>query len=193
VSCDASGVAIDAVLSQDNKTISYFSEKLNDTKRKYSTYDKEIYVVIQALKKWTHYLIPKDFVLYSDNQALQLITRQEKLNQRHDKWVEFMQNFTFFINHSSGSANKVANSLSRGCLIMKEFQVETFYIEHKLVDRVSNSRCIIVQRKQTLYSKILNERQLFERKAQWKIGWTFRPWKDLCIAKFFIPLVKYKI
>jgi hypothetical protein len=31
--------------------------------------------VIQALKKWRHYLVPKEFVLYSDNHALQFITQ----------------------------------------------------------------------------------------------------------------------
>jgi hypothetical protein len=82
-------------LSQDNRHVAYFSEKLNETKRKYSTYDKEFYAIIQALKKWRHYLVPQEFVLYSDNQDLQFITRKEKLNQRHAKWVEFMQNFTF--------------------------------------------------------------------------------------------------
>jgi hypothetical protein len=82
------------------------------------------------LKKWRHYLVPKEFVLYNDNQALQFITRQEKLNQRHAKWVEFMQNFTFFIKHIAGNANKVADALSRRCLILQEFQVETLGFEH---------------------------------------------------------------
>jgi hypothetical protein len=98
---------------------------MNEVKEKYSTYDKELYALIQALKKWRHYLIPKEFVLYSDNHALQFVTQQEKLNQRHVKWVEYMQNFTFVIKHISGTANKVADALSRKCLLLQEFKVKT--------------------------------------------------------------------
>jgi hypothetical protein len=125
VKCDASGFAIGAVLSQDDRPIAYFSENLNETREKYSTYDKDLYSIIQALKKWRHYLIPRDFILYSDNHALQYVTQQEKLNQRHVKWVEYMQNFTFVIKHISGTANKVANALSRKCLLFQEFKVKT--------------------------------------------------------------------
>jgi hypothetical protein len=41
-----------------------------------------------------------------------------------------MQNFTLVIKHISVSANKVANALSKRCLIMQEFQVETLGFEH---------------------------------------------------------------
>jgi hypothetical protein len=53
VRCDASGIAIGAILSQDNRPIAYFIENLNDTKETYSTYDKDFYALIQALNKWT--------------------------------------------------------------------------------------------------------------------------------------------
>jgi hypothetical protein len=51
VRCDASGIAIGAVLRYNNRPIAYLSEKLNETKGKYSTYDKDIYVIIQTLNK----------------------------------------------------------------------------------------------------------------------------------------------
>jgi hypothetical protein len=130
VKCDASGYAIGGVLSQDDRPVAYFSEKLDEAKLKYSTYDKEFYAIIQALKKWRHYLIPKEFVLYSDNHALQFVSQQEKLNQKHAKWVEYMQNFTFVIKHISGTANKVADALSRKCLLLQEFRVKTLGFEN---------------------------------------------------------------
>jgi hypothetical protein len=63
--------------------------------------------------------------LYSDNHALQFVTQQEKLNQKHVKWVEYMQNFTFVIKHISGTINKVADALSRKCLLLQEFKFKT--------------------------------------------------------------------
>jgi hypothetical protein len=68
--------------------------------------------------------------LYSDNQALQFITRKEKLNQRNTKWVGFMNNFTFFIKHIFGNANIIVDALRKICLIVHEFQVNTLAFEH---------------------------------------------------------------
>ena len=109
----ASSSAIRAVLSQEGKPIAYFSEKLNDAKKKYYVYDQELYAIVQALKKWRHYLFPKEFFLYTDHEALQYLNSQGKLNQRHLKWVEFMQSYTFVLKHRSGMSNRVVDALSR--------------------------------------------------------------------------------
>ena len=41
-----------------------------------------------------------------------------------------MQNFTFVLKHISGSSNKVADALSRRCLVLQEVQVNVLGLEH---------------------------------------------------------------
>ncbi|GKA16778.1 transposon ty3-I gag-pol polyprotein [Tanacetum coccineum] len=113
VECDASGVGIGAVLSQLGRPIAYFSEKLNETKQRYSTYDKEFYAIVRALDQWQHYLISKKFILHSDHEALKYIQGQHKLRSRHAKWVQYLQAFNFTIQHKSGKLNKGVDALSR--------------------------------------------------------------------------------
>jgi len=124
VECDASGVGIGGVLSQERHPVAYFSEKLNEAKQKYSTYDKEFYAVVQALRYWRHYLLPQEFVLYSDYEALRYLNSQKKLNHRHGHWVEYLQAYSFVLKHKSGIENKAANALSRRVTLLTVMSVE---------------------------------------------------------------------
>ena len=129
IECDASTRAIGRVLSQEGRPIAFFSEKLNEAKQKYSVYDLELYAMVQSLKRWRHYLLPKEFIVFTDNQALSYLNRQEKLNQRHMKWMEFIQAYTFSIKHKKGITNKVADALSRRNLLVQTIELETIGIE----------------------------------------------------------------
>ena len=95
VKCDASGVGIGGMLVQEGLPLAFFSEKLDDSKRKHSTYNKEFYAIIRCLEHWSHYLIAKEFVLHSDHKALKYIQGNHKLNSRHAKWAEYLQSFHF--------------------------------------------------------------------------------------------------
>lgn len=88
--CDASKLGIDAVLSQQTKTVTYFSEKLSGARSRYSTYDIEFYAVVQAIKHWRHYLVHRDFVLFTDHNALKHLNSQIKVSARHASWIAYL-------------------------------------------------------------------------------------------------------
>jgi hypothetical protein len=110
--CDASKTGIGAVLSQQSR-VAYFSEKLAGARSRYSTYDIEFYAVVQAIKHWRHYLFHKEFVLFTDHDALKHLSSQEKVSSRHADWIAYLQQFTFVIKHTSGVSNRVTDALSR--------------------------------------------------------------------------------
>ncbi|XP_031402567.1 uncharacterized protein LOC116212133 [Punica granatum] len=96
VECDASGVGIGAVLSQEKRLVAYFSEKLSDARRSWSTYDKEFYAVFRALKHWEHYLIGKEFILYSDHQALKYLNSQKRIGSNIMHAVDYVSSKVSF-------------------------------------------------------------------------------------------------
>ena len=100
--CDASGIGLGGVLLQDGKPVAYLFEKLSGPSLNYSTYDKELYALVRTLETWQHYLWPKEFVIHSDHESLKHIKSQAKLNRRHAKWVEFIENFPYVIKHKKG-------------------------------------------------------------------------------------------
>ncbi|XP_022864288.1 uncharacterized protein LOC111384260 [Olea europaea var. sylvestris] len=118
VNCDASGVGIGGVLSQEGRPVAFFSEKLSGSKKNYSTYDLEFYAIVQTLKHWRHYLVQREFILVTDHEALKYINGQHKLSRRHAKWARYLQEFTFTLRHQAGSLNRVADALSCRTLLL---------------------------------------------------------------------------
>ncbi|MCO5594675.1 hypothetical protein L7F22_048708 [Adiantum nelumboides] len=58
---DASGLALERVLTQEGRPVAYTSCKLRDHERNYLTHDLELLVVIHTLKLWKHYLLSRKF------------------------------------------------------------------------------------------------------------------------------------
>lgn len=110
---DAAKLGIGAVLSQHGCPGAYYSEKLAGARSRYSTYDVEFYAIVQAIKHWRHYLVHREFILFTDHDALRHLDSQAKVSSRHASWIAYLQQFTFSIRHQSGKSNRVADALSR--------------------------------------------------------------------------------
>ena len=52
----ASNYAIGVVLTQQGHRVAYHSDTLSNTVRKYPTYDKDMYSIVQAYRQWKHYI-----------------------------------------------------------------------------------------------------------------------------------------
>uniref|UniRef100_A0A2N9G5I5 Protein DETOXIFICATION n=1 Tax=Fagus sylvatica TaxID=28930 RepID=A0A2N9G5I5_FAGSY len=102
-----------ASLTEDRRPIAFFSEKLSGASLKYPTYDKEFYAFVRALETWQHYLWPREFVIHTDHESLKHLKGQGKLNQRHARWLEYIETFPYVIRYKQGKENIVTDALSR--------------------------------------------------------------------------------
>jgi hypothetical protein len=86
---------------------------LKDHERNYATHDLELVTIVHALRKWIHYLMGKKFELRIDHNGLKYLFDQPNLNDRKRRWLEFLSECDFDINHIKGKENKVVDALSR--------------------------------------------------------------------------------
>ncbi|GJU41641.1 putative nucleotidyltransferase, ribonuclease H [Tanacetum coccineum] len=123
---DASKVAIGGggVLSQGGRPVAYFSEKLMESKSRYTTYSLEFYAVVQAVKHWCQYLFHKEFILFTDHDSLRHIHTQDKVLHKHGRWLAFLEKFTFVVKHKTRVSNRAADALSRRSNLLVSMQVD---------------------------------------------------------------------
>lgn len=115
---DASDFAMGGVLEQKTQfwqPLSFFSRKLSETQRRYSTYDRELLAIYEAIKFFRFMLEGKDFVIRTDHKPLTYAFQQRssKASPRQHRHLEFIGQFSTRIFHVSGDDNMVADSLSR--------------------------------------------------------------------------------
>ena len=79
IQTNASNYAMGATLLQHGKPIAFHSETFNGVVTNYPTYEKELYALVQSVKKWKHYLMGKETIVHTDHQPLQYLQSQTKL------------------------------------------------------------------------------------------------------------------
>jgi len=72
----------------------------------------------------------KEFVIHSDHESLKYLKSQSKLNKRHTKWVEFIEQFSYVIKHKQSKSNMVTNALSRRHTLLNVLTAQYLGFDH---------------------------------------------------------------
>lgn len=118
IECDASGIGIGAVLSQNNRPIAYFSEALKRSALLLSTYEKEMLAIVKSIQKWRPYLLGKPFTVRTDQRSLKYLLEQRITTPAQTRWLPKILGYDYEIEYKHGPENQVIDSLS--CVV--EFQ-----------------------------------------------------------------------
>ncbi|GMI81659.1 hypothetical protein HRI_001835200 [Hibiscus trionum] len=120
VETDASGVGIGAVLTQGDRPIAYYSQKLSPRMQGASTYHREMYAITQAVGKWRQYLLGRRFVIVTDQKSLRELTQQTIQTPEQQKWLSKLIGYDFEIRYRPSKLNSVADALSRKTSLSEE-------------------------------------------------------------------------
>ena len=114
---DASDIGLGAVLSQIQdgveKPIAYASRSLNQAERNYCTTRKELLAVIYGLKQYRQYLLGRPIVIRSDHSSLQWLRKTPEPMAQQARWLNFVEQFNYVIEHRAGVKHGNADGLSR--------------------------------------------------------------------------------
>lgn len=119
LTCDASETCIGAVLQNDNNSpIGFFSKKLSNTEKKYSTYDRELLAIYSAVAYFRVYIEGRHVTIKTDHKPLTFAFKtthaaNSRETNRRARQLEYISQFTTDIEYIKGEENAAADALSR--------------------------------------------------------------------------------
>jgi len=101
------------VLQQGGHPIAFVSKALSPKTQGLSTYEKESLAILLAIDKWKAYLLPAEFIIYTDQRSLTHLQDQKLNTYWQQKAMTKLMGFQYKIIYKQGSTNCAADALSR--------------------------------------------------------------------------------
>jgi len=121
VETDASDFALAAVLSQDVGPVAFMSRTLSACEKRYSAVENETTAIIEAVRKWLHFLEGRHFIIVTDQESVSFMfsqTNRGKIkNAKILSWRLELSRLHYDIRNKPGVYNVAPDALSRSCAL----------------------------------------------------------------------------
>ena len=121
---DACDTGVGAVLSQiidgEERPVAYASRTLNDAERNYCITRKEMLSLIFGLKTFRQYCLGRNIIIRTDHAPLLSIQKSPTPSAQMCRWLDFLQEFKFTIQHRPGIRHGNADGCSRATSACKQ-------------------------------------------------------------------------
>ena len=107
---DASDYQLSAVIMQDNKPLAFYSRKINQTQKNYTTGEQELLSIVETLKEFRNILLGQKLIVHTDHKN---IVYGNLSNGRIARWRLLLEEYGPTYVHIAGKDNHAADALSR--------------------------------------------------------------------------------
>ena len=106
---DASNLQLGTVISQKGVPIAFYSRKLNNVQRNYTTTERELLAIVETLKEYRNILLVQQIKVFTDHKNLTCVNFNM---QRVIHWRMVIEDFAPEIIYIPGAKNIVADAMS---------------------------------------------------------------------------------
>jgi hypothetical protein len=136
------------------RPLSFFSRKLKNAEKNYSTFDREMLAAFLAIKHFRFFLEGREFTVLTDHKPLVAALKRVSppASARQQRQLAYLSEFSATFQHTAGSDNVVADVLSRPSLsaIAEGFPVLDFEEMALLQSTCQDSQQLINDEKSSL-------------------------------------------
>ena len=135
VECDASEIAVSATLNQNGRPVAFMSRSLQGSEIAYPAVEKEATAIIEAVRKWSHFLVRQHFVIITDQRSVAFMLDSRKRTKiKNNKilcWRLELASFSYTISYRPGKSNVGPDTLTRAFCASVSVSTEPLETLHK--------------------------------------------------------------